>query len=574
MAVGTIILCMLPGSEAVGGISELAADLLWTAPGWYLLRLLVPEGADPQLLDLLGFCCLAVRLYQWSGLSALAVRLRQWSPTQQAHTQRGAAQQQTAVAQEQAALLVEQTAVAAEEQAAVAIAVVSSAGALHNTARARQWVSGQGWLSVAAVAVRETTEAMTASEEGQVQVAEVTHCLRSMFREQEEEAATVAGEAVPLPQRTRDRATGAAEADTVVAAGAQAETVVGEAAAPTEAEGAAAALKRSRRRHRVRRRANGAPRSCVLENGRWINLPRARRAAADTIAVVQVRKQRRKQQCKQQRCRFNDGSSGCKRSQCRFAPTGHAPAVDGPDVLDPLVAAKLESLVGLMQAGLGRQQQEQLHQLQLQSQSAAAVATAVAEIQAVVAAKVRQIQLQQQRSTAQLQLQVDQLGQQQQQNQQQKFRLAAVEEQIEQQQQTESSLWDFLDPLVEQVQKQQQAQHQQQQQLQEHTQRLEWQGQVAEEQPWQTTDKLRHTELMEQIKSGCERVQSDHLDNSVSNLSSEIHRLKQSATLSTCFELEMRNVIEDIGRLKATFARRGIALAVPPDCLSARYLVV
>ena len=42
MAVGTIILCMLPGSEAVGGISELAADLLWTAPGWYLLRLLVP----------------------------------------------------------------------------------------------------------------------------------------------------------------------------------------------------------------------------------------------------------------------------------------------------------------------------------------------------------------------------------------------------------------------------------------------------------------------------------------------------------------------------------------------------
>ena len=155
MAVGTIILYMLPGSDAVGGISELAADLLWTVPGWYLLRLLVPEGADPQLLDLLGFCCLAVRLCQWSGLSALAVRWCQWSPTQQAHTQRGAAQQKTAVAQEQAALVVEQTAVAAEEQAAVAIAVVSSAGALHNTARARQWVSGQGWLSVAAVAGKQ-----------------------------------------------------------------------------------------------------------------------------------------------------------------------------------------------------------------------------------------------------------------------------------------------------------------------------------------------------------------------------------------------------------------------------------
>ena len=318
--------------------------------------------------------------------------MRQWSPTQQAHTQRGAAQQQTAVAQEQAALVVEQTAVAAEEQAAVAIAVVSSAGALHNTARARQWVSGQGWLSVAAVAVRKTTEAMAASEEGQVQVAEVTHCLRSMFREQEEEAAIVAGEAVPLPQRTRDRAAATAEADTVVAAGAQAETVVtvapisaanlhnstlqsaagvqkygvrmllqfdpqqplqyvrcqnavylvrvlrragihnralqqlqvstrkrlrqwrqtqraatgrtvvaavvvaavaavGEAAAPTAAEAAGGASKRSRRRRRIRRRANGAPRSCVLESGRWINLPRARRAAAGTIAAVDVCKQ-------------------------------------------------------------------------------------------------------------------------------------------------------------------------------------------------------------------------------------------------------------------------------------------
>ena len=86
MAAAVIMLCMLPASEAVGGVSELVADLLWAAPGWYLLRLLVPEGADPQLLDLLGFCCLAVRLYQWSGLSALAARLRQWSPTQQAHT--------------------------------------------------------------------------------------------------------------------------------------------------------------------------------------------------------------------------------------------------------------------------------------------------------------------------------------------------------------------------------------------------------------------------------------------------------------------------------------------------------
>jgi len=466
MVVGTIILCMLPGSEAIGGISELAADLLWAAPGWYLLRLLVPEGSDPQLLDLLGFCCLAVRLCQWSGLSALAARLQR-----QAHTQRGATQQQAATTQEQAALAVEQTAVAAEEQAAVAIAVVSSAGAhnsaLHNTARAREWVSGQGWLSVAAVAVREAAETMAASEEGQVQVTEVTHCLQSMFEEQGEEAATECWQAAEMAvemQAAEERCKATVAAVVATAAEDQSEM---EDQQPKKQQQRA-----SRRRRRIRRRANGAPRSCVLESGRWINLPRARRAAAGTIAAVDVCKQQHKQQ---RRCRFHDSSGSCKRSKCKFAPAGHAPAEDGPDVLDPLVAAKLESLVGLMQAGLGRQQQEQLHQLQLQFQSVQPQheqTTAVAEMLAVLAAKVRQIQLQQQRSTAQLQLQVDQLGQQQQQqNQQQKSRLAAAGEQIQfqlqQQQQTESDLWDFLDPLVEQVQLQQQSQQKQQEQSQQ-----------------------------------------------------------------------------------------------------------
>ena len=61
-------------------------------------------------------------------------------------------------------------------------------------------------------------------------------------------------------------------------------------------------------------------------------------------------------------------------------------------MLDPLVAAKLESLVSLMQAGLGRQQQEQLHQLQLQFQSvqpqqAALAAGVAAEMQTAVAAE-------------------------------------------------------------------------------------------------------------------------------------------------------------------------------------------
>jgi hypothetical protein len=59
-------------------------------------------------------------------------------------------------------------------------------------------------------------------------------------------------------------------------------------------------------------------------------------------------------------------------------------------VLDPLVAAKLESLVGLMQAGLGRQQQEQLHQLQLQFQSVQPQQTALAaEMQAPLAAEMQ-----------------------------------------------------------------------------------------------------------------------------------------------------------------------------------------
>ena len=74
---------------------------------------------------------------------------------------------------------------------------------------------------------------------------------------------------------------------------------------------------------------------------------------------------------------------------------GHAPAEDGPDVLDPLVAAKLESQVGLMQVGLALQEQEQLHQLQLQfqltqpQQAALATEGQAAEMQAAVTAKMQ-----------------------------------------------------------------------------------------------------------------------------------------------------------------------------------------
>ena len=111
------------------------------------------------------------------------------------------------------------------------------------------------------------------------------------------------------PRRTQraatDRAaTTAVSVSAVAASGAAAPAAAEGEAAPTASDGAATALKHSRRRHRVRRRANGAPRSCVLESGRWINLPRARRAAAGTIAAMDVRKQQR-------RCRFHDSSASC-----------------------------------------------------------------------------------------------------------------------------------------------------------------------------------------------------------------------------------------------------------------------
>ena len=57
-------------------------------------------------------------------------------------------------------------------------------------------------------------------------------------------------------------------------------------------------------------------------------------------------------------CRFHNGTSGCKRSQCKFAPAGHAPAVDGLDVLDPLVEAKLEELSQRLQIKFDRQFKE------------------------------------------------------------------------------------------------------------------------------------------------------------------------------------------------------------------------
>ena len=86
--------------------------------------------------------------------------------------------------------------------------------------------------------------------------------------------------------------------------------------------------------------------------------------------------------------------------------------MDGPDVLDPLVEAKLESLVtlvGLIQAGLEQRQREQLHQLQLQQQGSAASTSASTQLLQI-----------------QLQSQSGQLGQQRQQWQYEQHRQAVV----------------------------------------------------------------------------------------------------------------------------------------------------
>ena len=91
-----------------------------------------------------------------------------------------------------------------------------------------------------------------------------------------------------------------------------------------------------RRKHRVRRRTNGAPRSCVLENGRWVNLPRARQKTPLMVASIS--------KCNRTRCKFNDSLHGCQRSNCKYPPAGHAPEVDGPDVLDPMVESELDKL--------------------------------------------------------------------------------------------------------------------------------------------------------------------------------------------------------------------------------------
>jgi hypothetical protein len=129
----------------------------------------------------------------------------------------------------------------------------------------------------------------------------------------------------------------------------------------------------SARRRKRRLRPGGAQRS-VLCGSKWINIPRPqdkKRQIGDacsynclTVSAVSVpsikspdspvvkkaRKARKKKSKAhkadsrgEQVCRFHVADS-CKRSQCPYGPVGHAPPVDEPDTLDPLVEARFAQL--------------------------------------------------------------------------------------------------------------------------------------------------------------------------------------------------------------------------------------
>merc|ERR1712166_384092 len=477
MAVAVIMLGMLPRSEAVGDPADLAAALLTAAGSGGFLWLVVPEKADSRLLYGMVFSLLVFYVSQWLTVQQEPVA-RQYAPQCDAvSTVRFDYSQPRVYSEGRWVLLPEGyeptkghtewwqrmqqkwQQISDADRRGIVTAVKSVLVAALSRASEAQVASAR------AVQIAAQREIATPARKGW------KHLRRARYYWQLQQAQL-------LIQQWRTQRFSQQQ----MAVGAAAEhqpTVVEK--QPAAAEDGLAVRRGSKRRHRIRLRANGAPRSCVLQSGRWINLLRARRAANDTIAAVQVRKQQHKQQ---RQCRFNDSGSGCRRSQCKYAPAGHSPAVDGPDVLDPLVAAKLESLVGSVQAGLEQRQQEQLQRLQLQ----------------------------QQRSVEQLRLQ---LGQQEQQLQ---------------------SLRD------EQWQQQQQHQHQ----------AMEGGRQQLRQQ---------NNEIKE-IQASCEQQKAKYLRGAISSLQAEIHNLKQNVALSHPFEVEMRHAVEDIGRIKATFTRRGIALSM------------
>ena len=85
--------------------------------------------------------------------------------------------------------------------------------------------------------------------------------------------------------------------------------------------------------------------------------------------------------------------------------------------------------------------------------------------------------------------------------------------------------------------------------------------QLQEQLQQQQELRQRNNEIKE-IQASCEQQKAKYLRGAISSLQAGIHDLKQNVALSRPFEVEMRHAVEDIGRLKATFTRRGIALSI------------
>ena len=102
---------------------------------------------------------------------------------------------------------------------------------------------------------------------------------------------------------------------------------------------------KKKRRRRPRTRENGAPRAVQADNGSWQNIPRPA-SLASSQASPQVSDNESISSggsVQRQIYRFHL-AGGCTRKWCTYGPPGHAPTVDGPDKMDPLVAVELQEL--------------------------------------------------------------------------------------------------------------------------------------------------------------------------------------------------------------------------------------
>ena len=193
--------------------------------------------------------------------------------------------------------------------------------------------------------------------------------------------------------------------------------------------------------------------------------------------------------------------------------------------------------MGLMQAGLEQRQREQLHQHQLQQQGSIASTSASMQLLQI-----------------QLQSQGELVGQQKQQQQWQCEQHRQQQVVTNEQAVVVAEAQAAVGALGVQAAVSTEVQNWQERQIDQlrHTlEQLQQQQQLRQE----------NNEIKE-IPAGCEQQEAKYLRGAISSLQAETHDLKQNVALSHPFEVETRHAMEDIGRLEATFTRRGIALSI------------